>query len=289
VSIDLSSWTPRCSPEIQQKATSALESGAILLLPRLGFVLSESEERFLSPVWSDGRSKNVSFKGRTAKLRGAAGKSEDLSALMVMIQRFALQATALVESLVPTYQSHLDVARTSFRPSKVEGRKTSLRQDDTLLHVDAFPSRPTRGARILRIFSNVNPHGEPRVWRVGEPFEAFARRFLTRVGRSVPGMATLLSALRITKGKRSEYDFTMLRLHDLAKQDESYQRNAPQLTIPFPPHCTWLAYSDQVLHAAMGGQYMLEQTIHLSLCAMQDESRSPLRVLERRTGRNLLE
>ncbi len=133
-----------------------------------------------------------------------------------------------------------------------------------------------------------NPRGEPRVWRVGEPFEWFARRFITRVGRPFPGLATLFSALRITRGRRSDYDFIMLRLHDLAKLDEGYQRTAPQLTIPLPPHSTWLVYSDQVLHAATAGQYILEQTFHLPFCAMLDESRSPVRVLERLTGRDLL-
>ena len=56
----------------------------------------------------------------------------------------------------------------------------SWRADDRRLHVDAFPSRPNYGERILRVFTNVNPDGEPRVWRVGEPFEAVARRFLPR-------------------------------------------------------------------------------------------------------------
>jgi len=39
-----------------------------------------------------------------------------------------------------------------------------------LLHIDAFPSRPMHGRRILRFFANVAPDA-PRHWRVGEPFE----------------------------------------------------------------------------------------------------------------------
>jgi hypothetical protein len=47
------------------------------------------------------------------------------------------------------------------------------------LHVDAFPSRPIRGERILRVFTNIHPDStQARVWRVGEPFEDIARRYL---------------------------------------------------------------------------------------------------------------
>ena len=46
--------------------------------------------------------------------------------------------------------------------------------DDRLLHIDAFPSRPMRGRRILRFFANVAPNS-PRHWHVGQPFEDFAR------------------------------------------------------------------------------------------------------------------
>jgi hypothetical protein len=68
---------------------------------------------------------------------------------------------------------------------------------------------------------------------------------------------------------------------------DSWQSTTPQLTVPFASRCTWLAFTDQVLHAAMGGQYMLEQTFHLLVSAMKEESKSPLRILERLAGRTL--
>lgn len=55
---------------------------------------------------------------------------------------------------------------------------TSWRKDDSRLHVDAFPSRPNYGERIIRIFTNINPHGEARSWRVGEDFTQLASRYL---------------------------------------------------------------------------------------------------------------
>ena len=52
-----------------------------------------------------------------------------------------------------------------------------------------FPSRPNHGERILRVFCNVNPRGDDRVWRVGETFESMARRLLPRVRPMYPGEA----------------------------------------------------------------------------------------------------
>jgi hypothetical protein len=41
------------------------------------------------------------------------------------------------------------------------------------------------------------------------------------------------------------------------------------------------------MHAAVSGQYMLEQTIDLPLAALYDRERSPLAILERLCGRAL--
>ncbi len=79
----------------------------------------------------------------------------------------------------------------------------------------------------------------------------------------------------------------MLGLHDCAKADLDYQRRCAQEIVHFRPGTTWICFSDQVMHAAMSGQYMLEQTIHLPVSALYDPSRSPLAVLERLTGRAL--
>jgi hypothetical protein len=193
----------------------------------------------------------------------------------------------LIGALFPRYAPHLKRARTSYRPHGAAGRAVSWRKDDTRLHVDAFPSRPNGGERILRVFCNVNPHGDDRVWRVGEPFEAMARRLLPRVRARVPGEAALLAALHVTKGVRSRYDHLMLGLHDRAKADLDYQRTCAQREVRFAPGTTWICYSDQVMHAAMSGQYMLEQTTHLPLAALYEPTRAPLAVLERIAGRSL--
>lgn len=284
VTLDLTGFAPELTPEGQLRAVQTLEHGSVLVFPRVNFALSEPERRFLSPRWSDGRAKNISFDG--AKLKGARGTPGEQRDLAAMIARFAGDATSLVTHLFPSYARHLKRARTSYRPQPAVGRSTSWRKDDSRLHVDAFPSRPNRGERLLRVFANVNPT-EDRVWRVGEPFETMAKALLPRVGRPLPGAAVALAALFVTKGLRSEYDHLMLGLHDQAKADLGYQRQCEQQQLRFAPGTTWICFSDQVMHAAVSGQYMLEQTIHLPLEALHDRSRSPLAVLRRLTGRAL--
>ena len=93
--------------------------------------------------------------------------------------------------------------------------------------------------------------------------------------------------LGVTKGRRTEYDHIMLNLHDKMKADLDYQKNGPQQELALPAGCVWIVFSDQALHAAMSGQYMLEQTFHVPLAALHNVQTAPLKVLERLTGRRL--
>ena len=285
VTLDLTGWHPALTPDAQQSSVRAIEEGGVLVLPNVNFVLAESERRFLSAEWSDGRSKNISLDRAT--LKGASGTPRERTELAAMIMRFAVKAGALVTRLFPRYAPYVKHARTSYRPQPAVGRKVSWRKDDSRLHIDAFPSRPNHGQRILRVFSNLNP-AQDRVWRVGEPFEAMAKTLLRRVRRHRPAAARALAMLSVTKGLRSEYDHVMLALHDRAKEDPAYQRDCAQQRVHFAPGTTWLCFSDQVMHAAVSGQYMLEQTIHLPVSALYDPARSPLAILERLTGRRLV-
>ncbi|HEX6792358.1 MAG TPA: Kdo hydroxylase family protein [Casimicrobiaceae bacterium] len=287
VTLDIDRWRPDVAPSDTERHARDLESGAVLVLPHLAFTLSTEERRFLDVRWSDARAKNISLEG--AAIKGARGEASGLAALTAMIARFAADASALIAALFPRYAPYLERARTSYRPHGASGRAVSWRKDDTRLHVDAFPSRPNRGVRILRVFCNVNPNGEDRVWRVGESFETMAQALLPRIRSMLPGEAGVLSALHVTKSPRSEYDHLMLGLHDAAKADLAYQRGSPQREVRFAPGTTWICFSDQVMHAASSGQYMLEQTTHLPIDALYEPQRSPLAVLERLTGRRLVE
>jgi hypothetical protein len=186
----------------------------------------------------------------------------------------------LVHAIAPSYGPALRLAPASLRLLQAEGRVSSWRKDDSRLHIDAFPSRPNYGERILRVFHNVNPAGVPRVWRVGEDFAEVARRFASQVPPYSLLKAHVLQTVKATKTLRSEYDHVMLALHDAMKADMAYQASCPQQTLSLGAGSTWVCFSDQTSHAVMSGQFMLEQTLHLPVAAMQQPEKSPLQVLQ---------
>ena len=268
-----------------------VEAGEVLRFPYLPFALLETELRFRDPRWADGKAKNISLRWgdgpERGEMRGAVGNAAERAGLKAMITRYADQSEAFALRLFPHYRGQLKRGNTSFRPVDVAGRQTSWRQDDTRLHIDAFPSNPMHGTRLLRVFCNVNPAGRPREWRVGEPFEAHAKRYLPSIRRPLPGSAWLLERTGITKRRRTEYDHVMLQLHDRAKADAAFQQSSPQARVDFAPGTTWVVFSDQVPHAAMGGQHMLEQTFYLDVAHQQRPEASPRGTLERLLGREL--
>jgi hypothetical protein len=287
VELPVRDWTEPCPPHWQERALAALEQGGVLLLPELAFPL-DSGELALVRSGVGAAAKNISLDPSRGQLRGSEAGETEQDVLLAMMVRFGEASRDLLGQILPTYSPHLQQARTSFRPTEIEGRRTSWRKDDTRLHVDSFPSSPTHGRRILRVFCNINPAGRPRVWKLGQPFDAVAEHFLPAIAAPAPGSAALLRALRITKTRRSAYDHYMLQLHDRMKADLAYQTQVPQHIHEFLPGQTWIVYTDQVSHAALRGQHALEQTYTLEPDSMGDPALSPLGVLQRRLGQPLL-
>src|SRR5262249_52574714 len=131
-------------------------------------------------------------------------------------------------------------------------RRLRLKARNDLLHLDAFPTRPSRGWRILRLFVNVNPR-EPRVWVTSDTFPALLKCYGARVGLPHPGLhglagrlgRRLLGLFRL-RARRSEYDTFMLRLHDFLKGCERFQERCRKRLWHFPPGSAWLACTDTV-------------------------------------------
>jgi hypothetical protein len=287
VTLPIASWDHQYPAADQESALHALEQGSVLFLPQLRFPIDELESRLLSPTIA-AKSKNVSLDCSSGTLRGSSVGESELRTLRSMMQRFAASSGVLLRNLLPRYDAGLLHGRTSFRPVEIARRSSSWRKDDTRLHVDSFPSSPVQGKRILRVFSNVNPHGESRTWRLGESFESVARRYLPSSPGPVWGVSRLLGLLGITKGRRSAYDHFMLQMHDRMKADLDYQSEADQIVFEFHAGSTWIVFTDQVSHAAIGGQHALEQTFYLPVACMLDPSQAPLRILQRLAGRELI-
>jgi len=287
VEIPVADWDAQGADEIRELAGPALEQGNVVFFPRLAFAIPDAERGLLS-LTLDAHAKNISFDPTTGRLQGTTLAGAEAGTLKALMDRYATSTRELLFRIFPHYRAHATLGRTSFRPLEIAGRVTSWRKDDSRLHVDSFPATPVQGRRILRVFSNLNPEGRARAWRLGEPFEEVARRYLPGIAAPMWGSSRLLELTGITKTRRSAYDHFMLQIHDRMKADLEYQSRAPQSAYDFPAGSTWMVFTDQVSHAANAGQHLLEQTFYVPVEAMLDPSLAPLRVLERLSGRALV-
>jgi hypothetical protein len=288
---------PGGSAERARWCCEHLECGDILLLPRFPIV-SEDDRRFLTQVRQTGSAfvKNVSYEAPSGRLRGFARLGTDAQTLRRVLSGYSDRIRIVATELLAPYATGLQVDFTSFRPIEEHGRKLRGRSRNDLIHVDSFPTRPARGRRILRFFTNVHPR-EPRVWITSQTFAQLAQRMAFDAGlagcaTATGGWATslkraLASTLRgakIRTAERSRYDQFMLRFHDYLKANSDFQRDCSRQRHEFPAGSTWIAFTDTVPHAVLSGQYALEQTFFVPVDSMVTPEKSPLRILESMAG-----
>lgn len=285
---NISNWQPRLSRDEQHNLIQALENGLVINLPSLNFEISPLEKALFSSNLVTKDRKNVSYNPKDNSIKGFHGNNEAQKIMHGMMKRFADSASHFMELAFAHYKSHLEIARTSFRPVEIKGRQhASYKKDDSLLHIDSFPSSPTHGKRILRFFANVNPFNRPRVWRIGEPYKNVVKRFLPQIRKPVFGLRTLMHRFGITKSYRILYDHYMLHIHDRMKADHFYQKNVDQETIEFGAQTCWIAFTDQVSHSALAGQYVLEQSFYLPADAQLNPDKSPIHYMEKLAQKSL--
>lgn len=285
------------------KYCKELERGNILFFPDIPFPFPREEIEFLLQQRqgkSAGR-KNIAYKPQLDKITNHdASDIETAKMLHQILRRYSERVTAFLKQLLPSYADRWRHDYASFRPFQEQGRKLRLRARNDLLHVDAFPTRPLHGGRILRFFTNINPT-ENRRWLTSQPFSELAAEFggnfvsfPKSVGYSVrEKLGRKLKQFIHNRGfkfpLRSPYDHFMLRLHNFLKENESFQKNCPKDTWDFPPRSCWAVFTDQVSHAALSGQYALEQTFIVPPKALLFPEESPLAILERLSGRNMID
>ncbi len=271
---NLRSWEPKLTATEAKAATEALELGQIIYFPNLSFELTTAEKKLLEAHLIPRGQKNISYDAKAKKISGLENQHYQ-DTIVEMMHRYHDYSCQLLNALCPNYESKRYSGRTSYRPVEIKGRKSSYRKDDTRLHVDAFPSTPVNNLRILRVFSNINPHGQARFWNLGEPFQNVMQRFLPNVRAPMPFEAEILFRLKITKKKRQPYDHYMLKVHNSMKKDMNYQKNISATAMKFPPGSTWVVYTDLVSHAALEGKFVLEQTYYPPVEKMQNPTLSP--------------
>jgi len=258
----------------QQESIDVLEAGQVLFFPEHFF--STVDPSLMTETILDGQHKNVSYDYKKNKLGGYKKDMVNLqSKLETFMRGYAEFAQQLIQSALPSYVPHLQWGRTSFRPAQIDGRVSSKRKDDTRLHVDSFPATPVNGLRILRVFCNINPKNEPRVWNLGEPFADVLEQFAPQIPPYNKLKAVVLKWVKATKTLRSPYDHYMLHLHDSMKLNDYYQEQVEKTQVDFPARSSWIVFTDHVSHAALSGQYLLEQTFYLPIEQMAKPELSP--------------
>ncbi len=285
--------------EIQARAwCRQLEAGDILFFPQTPIQIPPQDLSFLLGQQQTGSTlhKNIAYKpnqdsvsGLDAGTTGAA----ELNQLRAIMRQYSQDVTRFLTRFLSPYQQRWQLDYASFRPQEEEGRDLPLRRRNDLLHTDAFPTRPTRGARILRFFNNIHPT-RTRDWVVSDPFPVLALKYAPQqislpspgnsAGRALKSLANTAGlGLAIPSLKRSPYDDFMMRFHNFLKENASFQAECRKEYLQFPPGSSWMVYTDMVPHAVLSGQYALEQTFLVDHQAMVSPESSPLSVLEAMT------
>jgi len=274
-----------------------LERGEILYFAQPPFPLPAEDREFLLGLRSKLSSvhKNVSYRPVSGVLGGFPSSDPQFPRLVSILRTYSAQVVNFLGDFLRPYANHWALDYASFRPVEEEGRDLPLHKRNDLLHVDAFPSRPTRGGRILRVFTNI--HGsKTRVWNTGDRFPDLAKKLADGAGlkRFASGGDTLGARVRKVLHRaglpipdRSAYDSFMLHFHDYLKENSTFQSECEKIRTEFPPMSTWLVFTDGVPHAVLAGQHALEQTFIIPVDALVCAEQAPIRVLESLCGRAL--
>jgi hypothetical protein len=293
----LTAPSPREADERGRSLCAELEAGNILYFSNTPFPMSEDDLAFLlgRKQTSTALHKNIAYRPKEHRITGL-DKSEGAEAgrLAELMRRYTQLAEKFLDTLLRPYSRRWKLDYGSYRPVQERGRAARLHARNDLPHFDGFPTRPTNGDRILRVFTNINPH-ENRVWLTTQVFGTIAPRFASVIGlprqRNTDPVSKTLRALARTVhfpgANRSAYDDFMHRCHNAMKEDATFQENCPKQRWEFPPNSSWIAYTDCVGHAVLEGQFALEQTFIVSRKAMVQPEKSPVAILEKLAGYSL--
>jgi 3-deoxy-D-manno-oct-2-ulosonic acid (Kdo) hydroxylase len=272
-----------------------LERGEVVFFPSCPFSLPPGAEHQFLLAQELGRGhKNISFAPGSGRVRGYRdGTQAHIDRLRGLLAEFSRTVTHWLAQTLPRYCSSWRPDQVSYRPAEEAGRVARLKARNDLLHVDAFPNRPTNGWRILRVFANINPT-EPRVWITGAPFATLLERYGDAVGlpAGVSWTSRLrsatLSIFRPDAEPRSTYDEFMLRMHDYLKASDEFQNHPERQQWSFPPGSAWLAMTDTCSHAVLRGRFALEHSYFIAPRSLALPDESPAALLEKRYNRPVL-
>lgn len=271
-----------------------LEAGHIVVFPKTPIEFAKQDYDFLLGQRQADASyhKNIAYRPSDDRVTGMA-RGTNRDRLSRILREYCTRTAGLLACLLPRYAKHWQIEFTSFRPFEEAGRKLPPHSRNDLLHVDAFPTRPTQGDRILRFFTNLHPE-KPRVWLTSDPFDSLAERLWREAGLAEEArrlaspfrqaVARLAWQAHFPFFRRSPYDVLMHRFHNFLKENSRFQDTCPKSRVEFQPMSSWLVFTDTASHAVLSGQFALEQTFIVSREAMLEPETAPLSILEDLTG-----
>ncbi len=292
---EIKSLSPSEAADRSLELCRGLERGDILFFPKIPFSFLEEDVAFLLKQKQSGKKgrKNVAFKPLLDKISNHAGAChEEKKRLHEIMRGFCHEVNLILSKLLTPYAAKWKIDYASFRPFQEKGRNLRLTARNDLLHFDAFASRPMHGDRILRFFVNINPT-LCRKWITASSFEETFQNFLKNREISLPKAAYHFSVkwrerckglarhLGLPVTLRSPYDTFMLRFHHFLKKNQRFQEKVEKKHWEFPPFSCWAVFTDQVSHAALEGQYALEQTFLVPREVLLNPEKAPISVLER--------
>ena len=278
------------SQDMTDSLAERLEHGELVTFSPCPFALpADADRAFLFDQKLHSAKKNISFNPATEKVTGFAYQSDEQSDRLIAIMKgFAVAAHTWLAKLLPCYAASWRPDRASFRPEEEATRKLRLTARNDLLHIDAFPSRPSQGCRILRLYVNIHPT-DPRVWATSDTFDTLLAQYGSAVGLPnlfSEGWATrfgqgLLSIFQPGSSERTIYDRFMLRFHHFLKANDQFQERAPRRFWQFAPGTAWLAFTDSLSHADLRGRFALELSFFVAPTSLALPDLAPAAILDR--------
>ncbi|MGH9360177.1 MAG: Kdo hydroxylase family protein [Terriglobia bacterium] len=275
-----------------------LEDGEILVFSSPPFELAADDRALLlgARQVNTAHHKNISYKPSRDRVSGLSRDAAAERDLRRVMRSYSQGVVNFLSHFLTPYAGRWRVDFASFRPLEEEGRDLPVRMRNDLLHVDSFPTRPSNGDRILRVFTNLHP-SRARVWLTGEPFPVLAARYGEAAGipklagkfRSPwrPARRSLLRfgrRLGVPVIDRPLYDEFMLGFHHYLKTNSEFQRESQKSKWEFPPGSTWMVFTDGVPHAVLSGRFALEQTFIIHRDALLAPQKAPYNVLQNLAG-----
>jgi hypothetical protein len=275
-----------------------LERCEIVHFPVCPVPLPEGGDRrfLLEQKLASSAHKNISYDPHSGRANGFKRRDDaQAERLRELLAAFSRNTTSWVADHLPHHARAWRLDRVSYRPDEEATRQLRQTARNDLLHVDAFPSRPTQGHRILRFFVNINPT-EPRMWVTSDPFPQLLEKYGRTVG--LPSANGLGWSWRLKEGlvrlfqpnrpRRTVYDAFMLRFHDFLKANDDFQEHCAKHYWPFAPGSAWMVFTDAVSHAVLRGRYALEHSYFVAPEGLVLPELSPSAVLQKACGAPVL-